>query len=235
MKLRLENLVFFLLIISLSSCGQRKVLPQTFEDTGKTMTNSSNNLNSKSVSGRYGDLSVAVDSLSQITGVYEFYNAWDDQYKEYMQINVFYFNGKLNGNIASIKTAWPTSEQKLSGKLTVKDDSVKLLLNEMPDGYAAIDFTKGDGFSHKITEPQKWKQIRVVKVSKAKLFNSPDSSHPRKGYLIQNDIVKVVFIENNGWLKIEFDKPNKRDNSLQAWINENQLFDIDPEKWKVVK
>lgn len=224
-----NSMPFFVLFFVLFSCGDNKVEINSQEIANNLEIDSLKDTNVKLASGRYGDLSIAVDTFKNVTGVYEFYNAWDDQYKEYMQINVFYFSGVLKGNSIEIKTAWPTSEQRLLGKLVKNNDSVSLSLNEMPDGYASVDFVKG--LTNKISEPKNWKQIRIVKQPKVRLFNSPDSLQPRKGYLIANDIVKVISVENKNWLKIEFSNKGDTKNLIYGWIQENTLYDIDPEKW----
>ncbi len=225
-----SSMLFFLLFFVLFSCGDNKPVIKSQEPADNLQIDSLKQAIVKLKPGRYGDLSVAVDTLNNVTGVYEFYNAWDEQYKEYMQVNVFYFAGVLKGNIVDIKTAWPTSEQRLSGKLLISNDSVRLSLNEMPDGYASVDFVKG--FSNKISEPKYWKQIRIVKLPKVRLFNSPDSSQPRKGYLIANDVVKVLSVENKNWLKIEFSSKGDTKNLIYGWIQEDALYGIDPENWQ---
>jgi hypothetical protein len=187
------------------------------------------------ISGKYGELSVAVDTNGLISGVYEFYNDWDNQLKEFMQTNVFYFMGTIaNDTTIRIKTAWPTSDQKLSGKITIHNKSnniyLKLLLNDMPDGYASANFVK-EGLIAKITEKKAWRQIRLIKASKARIFDSSDSSKPRKAYLVANDVVKILETKNNDWMKIEFNNKNNNAKSTFGWIKENVLYNTNLNNW----
>src|SRR6187455_3210567 len=70
--------------------------PGSDSDSVRTTMNSVQ-INSFTLSsGRYGETSLAIDSSNNITGVYEYYDGWNDGYKEYMQICKFYFSGKLS-------------------------------------------------------------------------------------------------------------------------------------------
>jgi hypothetical protein len=188
-------------------------------------------------SGIYQDISLAYDSSSKIvTGVYQYYDNWDEKYKEYLNVNVFYFFGIVNQNkTINIKGAWPTNKQQLNGKLSNNQNNdsifIGLHLDQQPLGYNDVDFTNNNGALMNLESLKKWIQIRIVKSPVAGLFNSPDSSALRKGYLVKTDIVKVFSKSENGWYNIEYNPKNNNSKSTIVWMREEDLYDIDPMKW----
>lgn len=181
-------------------------------------------------SGRYGDVSIAIDSLSNLTGVYEFYNAWDESFQEYLQINVFYFYGNLENGNNKITAGWPGIEDKIDGQFFSINDKIYLQLNEMPYGYAAVDFVTDSGYSAFLDSEKEWNQIRIIKSLKTFLYKIPDSTISTKAYLIKDDIVKVLAEGKNNWLKIEYNSASNRKSSV-GWINKNSLYSSDPISW----
>src|SRR6266536_3022048 len=188
-------------------------------------------------SGIYQDISLAYDSIGKtITGVYQYYDNWDENYKEYLDVNVFYFFGVVNYNvIINVKGAWPTNNQQINGKLFFhqrKDSNyIKLFLDKQPLGYNNVDFTKNDGVLMNIDNPKKWIQVRIIKSPVARLYSLPDSSTARKGYLVKNDIVKILSKNIGGWDNIEYNPKNDNMKSTVLWLREEDLYNIDPNKW----
>ena len=66
-------------------------------------------IQSDKLSGVYKDISIAIDSSNHlVTGVYEYYDKWDDHYKEFLDVNVFFFTGAITGgDVVSIRASWP--------------------------------------------------------------------------------------------------------------------------------
>src|SRR5690606_29229245 len=113
---------------------------------------------------------------------------WDEKYQEYLQMNVFYFYGKLVNGTYKITAGWPGIDEKIEGHVTSINDKIYLQLNDMPYGYASVDFVSDSGYSAFLDSEMEWKQIRIIKSQKAFLYKIPDSSVSTKAYLIEDDI-----------------------------------------------
>lgn len=95
-------------------------------------------------SGRFGDVSLA-NYGDTVTGIYEYYDKWDEKTKSYLDLNLIYFFGLFKNNNTLIQAGWPgnpisTGELKFSDQFTIK-------LKDQPDGYAAVDFVISGYFS----------------------------------------------------------------------------------------
>jgi hypothetical protein len=180
------------------------------------------------VSGVYGDVSISFDSgRNLVTGVYEYYDKWNPKYKDFTDINVFYFFGQFEGDsIVKIKAGWPGISQRLFGKIIFSgNSSIRISLNDQPYGYNAVNFRKLDGVEFNFSYKKDWKEIRMVKNQRAHLFDLPDSAWIRKGYLVKDDIVKILSFSNKGWAEIEYSSPGMSDNVRHSWIRKEVLFD----------
>jgi hypothetical protein len=182
------------------------------------------------VSGKYSEVSIAVDKDLTVTGVYEFYNAWDNKLKEYTQICTFYFHGHYNKGDSSvaIQWGWPDEEKQLAGRLNINDQSEKLkigiILSRTPDCYALYNF-RTDWHDRKLDTIKNWIQIRIVKADKAKLYESSDSTKMKRAYLVKGNVVKVL--EKSGdWYSIEYNPPNSS-KSYFGWLKEGDLYKVD--------
>lgn len=222
-------LVILAMLMCFTSCHQNGKMRNPRSLSGRAATTALDNQRLH-LAGRYENISVAIDSSGLLTGVYEYYNAWDSHFKEYMQINVFYFTGMLQGNRAKIETAWPTSDQRIDGVIEFGEDTLKLILKEMPDGYASDAFT--EGVVKRLTSSHDWSQIGIVKSPKVYLLNEPDSFRSRNaGYLVKYDIVKIISKSNDNWVRVEFSKKNVWTQSVVGWIMLRSIYSYDAAKW----
>jgi hypothetical protein len=167
----------------------------------------------KSYSGVYGDISLAVYN-KKITGVYEYYDNWSKKDNEFLDINIFYFDGILtNDSVALITASWPPTGQKMTGIIEFPNDSktnspyLKIRLNDQPLGYNDVDFTQGNGVKMILTEHKDWIAVRLITQDKCITFNSPNDDSVRKSYLIKNDIVKVLKEGPGEFEKVEYKSP----------------------------
>ncbi|WEK37964.1 MAG: SH3 domain-containing protein [Candidatus Pseudobacter hemicellulosilyticus] len=185
----------------------------------------------KLIPGSYGEASVAIDENNLVTGFYGYYDAWDEKYQEFTKLCLFYFKGQFrNDSTIRILTAWPTTEQRLTGTLIIKENGINIVLNDIPYGYAAVDFTDKYGYSRALEDKRSWVEIRIVQSKKAPLFSAPDSTRQLNAYLIANDVVKVV-ARKDKWYEVEYAVPGSSNKPLIAWIPDSLLYDKDPEKW----
>jgi hypothetical protein len=167
--------------------------------------------------GMYNEISLAIDNHT-ITGTYQYYDKWNEKLKEFIDINVFYFQGSfVSDSMAIITAGWP-GVQKLTGKLIFsKDSSVTIFLSEQPYGYNDVDFSSKRGVTKGIRKTMPWHKI-VLLSDKTRFFNAPDSSSIRKGYLVKGDIVKVLQTINANWEEIDYSSPIALDKNTRYWI-----------------
>ena len=177
-------------------------------------------------SGVYGDVSIALD-FDTISGVYEYYDKWDEASKQFMDVNVFYFFGIINNDSALIKAAWPGNDL-ITGVYTF-EDSIKILLKDQPYGYAAFDFTR-KGYSSKLTRKTDWKQVRIVNASKSYLHKMPDATQKTEVYVVSEDIVKIIE-KKSDWVLIEFNPITTPSKKYVGWISNKDLYPLDPATW----
>lgn len=184
--------------------------------------------------GFYREFSLSIDSSGQITGVYEYYDHWDEKAKEFLDINLLYIAGHIGqDSVAQINGSWPDSDQHLKGRLrffrTEGRNEIEINFDKEPNGYNDVSFRKG--VIRVLEIPKKWIEVRIVKTSKAHLFNQPDSSTIRKGYLIRNNIVKVIAVSNEGWFQVEYNPVDNHNKSSIFWMRSQDLYGVDPTKW----
>jgi hypothetical protein len=86
-----------------------------------------------------------------------------------------------------------------------------------------------------LSKQKNWIQIRIIKLPKARFFDTPDSLRERKGYLIKNDVVKVLSKNTGGWYNIEYNPVNSSTKSTYGWLREEDFYDIDLLKWDNLK
>ncbi|MDI3319191.1 hypothetical protein [Pinibacter soli] len=236
------SFLFFCILIC--SCGnQLKEQDNTSNQTvtsglvAKSMKDTvSQNIFGDLVSGSYGDISLAFGKDNVLTGVYEYYDNWDENSKEYANINVFYFYGEKSGDsVFVIHAGWPGNDQSLSGKLVygnvAPNPYIKVILNDQPNGYNDVDFTDSAGVKTSLTKSKKWIEVRLVKSVKARVYNSADSSTIRKGYLVKNDVLKLISKQDDGWDQVEYNPKGNDNKSSIFWIKEDDLYNVDSSKW----
>jgi len=218
------------------SCNSFTQSPAVVSDQEIRSKGKASKLNKNFPSGIYEDISLAHDTITKtVTGVYQYYDNWNEHFREYLDVNVFYFSGKeVESDTINVKAFWPDNDEKIQGRLIIgtKHDSgyLQLHLNKQPLGYNDVDFTKASGVLMKFEKPRKWFEIRIIKSAIAKIYSLPDSLAVRKGYLIRKDVVKLLS-KKNGWCYIEYNPKNDNTKSAQYWLREEDLFSINVDNW----
>lgn len=179
-----------------------------------------------------GDITVAVhDNI--VTGVYQYYDKWNEQYQEYTDINVFYIYGHCQGGSCDITTRESAGEKVIKGRLFFLENSrkLKMVLEEMHNGYATIDFTKDTpGNIFPMQQQLTATEIRVVKTPKAFLYNHTPAGYVlRKGYLVKENVVRVT-AEMEGFVAVTYKSP-ATGKTINYVIKKGDLYPIDPEIW----
>ncbi|QEC76509.1 hypothetical protein [Mucilaginibacter ginsenosidivorax] len=179
-----------------------------------------------------GDITINING-GVLTGVYEYYDNWDDQFKEYRNINVFYIYGTSSDGVNyKINTIWPGDSEGISGILSFTGNKkIKIILNSQPLGYASFDFTANtvkNIFSLKASSTATG--IRLIKPAKAPLYNYDGKAFiKRNGYLIKGNIVTLLST-NNEFAQISYHSPTTDKNAIY-WLNTIDLYDANPALW----
>lgn len=105
-----------------------------------------------------------------------------------------------------------------------KGGLITIFLNEQPDEYNAVNFQSNRGVDFILKEKKDWVQISLVKSLKARLFDDADSATSRKGYLVKEDLVKIIAFKKSGWVEVEYSRPGFSDKSIRAYIREETLY-----------
>jgi hypothetical protein len=179
----------------------------------------------KLTSGKYGDVSIAVNG-DTVTGVYEYYDKWNQSAKQFTDINVFYFYGRLSNGQFPIKVSWP-GEDVMSGTIT-HGVGIKLNLEDQPNGYAAVDFVSV-GYQATNTAIKNWIGIGLIKSEKSYLYKLPTIEKTRI-YMVKEDVVKIVE-KAQGWSRVEYNPPSNPGKVFTGWIIDSDLYNQDPGKW----
>lgn len=172
-------------------------------------------------SGTYDELLVGYDPDSRVVSGYFNSQTGGGQFT-----CIFYFQGKWEGSLAKIESFFPeTPREKILGQLISSHPAeISLSLQEEPGGcwnaspQHFADPKEPAEFSLMRAYP--WKSVRVVKIKKAYLFDTPKSAIHRKAYLVQGDAVGVRSL-SDGWLQIDYtagDKP------VSAWMQESAFY-----------
>jgi hypothetical protein len=212
--------LYSLLIVCALNCaniekGKKEVYSE--EDDNRQTT--------KLESGKYGDVSIAV-SGDTVTGVYEYYDKWNESAKQFTDVNVFYFFGRLSNGKIAIKSGWP-GEELISGLITY-DGGIRLALKDQPNGYAAVDF-EGEGYKFEKTANRKWQRIGIIRADKAYLHQAPSLEKTRI-FVVANDVVKIIE-KVQGWSRVEYSPLTNSSKIFTGWIQDSDLYSIDPDKW----
>jgi hypothetical protein len=179
-----------------------------------------------------GDITIAVNG-GVLTGAYEYYDNWDDQFKEYRDINVFYIYGSSSDGVNyKINTIWPGDKEGILGTVSfIGNKKIKIILNSQPLGYASFDFhgnTTKNIFSLKASSMGT--EVRLIKQAKAPLYNYDGKTFiKRKGYLVKSNIV-MLLSTNNGYSKILYHSPPTGKTAVY-WLSITDLYDANPALW----
>lgn len=192
--------------------------------------NKENTYNRDVVAGIYNNVSLAI-SNDTITGSFEYYEKWNPQIKDYENVCLFFFYGIYSSDTINIKVKWPGDDSLIKGKIFMSKNpsTLKIILNEQPNGFAAFDL-ENDGYSSNLITAKQWSGIRLVSAQKVYLRPTEQSNNTGKLiYIVKNDIVKVLK-RNNANFFVEYSSP-RTGKSYFGWINQTDLYDINPDKW----
>ncbi len=170
-------------------------------------------------SGTYGELNIAVEPFTnRIMGFYENHTGMDDETKKPRFSCIFYFEGRINNNVAVINSYHPLSKSEAkSGQLQhIDSETISIKLSEDHGGCGNVQHFSEEPVKFKIDTPEDWIQIRYADKDKAYFYSDYNAITRKSSYILKGDVVYVDKIINksahciyfgdkkiSGWIKIE--------------------------------
>jgi len=181
-----------------------------------------------------GQITISINN-GVLTGVYEYYDKWNENYKEYMDINIVYIYGyNSNGLNYKITSISPGNNEIINGVCDFTNDykTLRIVLKDQPPGYASFDFTKDTKDNlFSLKSSNKFSGVRIVKSKKTALYDYDGQTFiKRKAYLVKGDIVTLLDSLKE-YSKISYHSFST-DKTNMYWINHEDLYEANPELWK---
>ena len=167
-------------------------------------------------SGDYGELKLAYDKTTkQVTGFYENGTGVDEQTGNPKFICVFYIEGKLLKNKATIETYYPLDTTIIRGELIIDAKKIKIHLDSEHGGCWNVQHFTDESTTFSMDESKQWIQVRYAIRDRAYFYSEKKESSKNKSYVLKGNIVYIEKIERNwaycsyvgkkttrGWIKV---------------------------------
>jgi len=188
-------------------------------------------------SGYYSPVYIGINNKKgELTGFFDEKTGWDENIQAPKFTCAFYIFGKeIDNNKYKIRTWYPGRESNdayIDGEITfIKRENqlqIHMILEEEPGGCwnaYPLDTEEGDLFD--ITKSGQWSEIRVVSSDKAYFHKEPNPETKQKSYVTKYDILRI-YDKQKRWVLAEFEGKK----ITRAWIKEDDLFNLYPEKMK---
>lgn len=178
------------------------------------------------LAGKYGNIAICIDSNSQISGSYEYYDKWNESFSEFMNICKFYFLGrKVSDSVFLLDIFESGKNGKMEGKLLVngKDSGLCIALI-YPDGPLCFSEANFEiGVTGCLNANFNWLEERLIDDKQVFLYSQPNEHEKLKSFLIRGDNVKIVEYGKDGWVKVSYSKFGDYSRQSFYWIKENSL------------
>jgi hypothetical protein len=178
------------------------------------------NSNTPVIPGYYDDMLIAYNPANEmITGYFESATGFDEETRSPRFTCIFYLEGRLENNEASLKTYYPadTSGDLIVGSIKVNaENSISIKLPEEHGGCWNVFHFADSAVNFRLTTPEKWLEIRFVEARKTYFYSSSNENARSDSYLVRGDVVRIdsianewvhgIFVgnkETKGWLKTE--------------------------------
>jgi hypothetical protein len=169
-------------------------------------------------SGNYDGLIVGYEPKSNIVSGYFNSETGNGQFT-----CMFYLKGKFENNHAKIESYFPGIEKdKILGQLSAPVPTRLLISLKKEHGgcWNVRHFADRNPADFDLIKGYPWKSVRVVRAAKAYFYDSPQTEHHRKAYLIESDGVGVRS-KKNGWLEVDYTSNEK---PVSGWMKESAFF-----------
>ena len=149
--------------------------------------------------GKYGNVSIALEN-DTVTGAYEYYDKWNSADEYFENVNVFRFKGVLSGDSSVI--AWDEGDGEVrSGKLIWDMDTIVLMLDSQPYGYAAVDFVR-EGYRASLDCKKKWSVVEFISEGTVSIYKTAALEEVK--YLTQSFPVIKYLLADSGVAYVEY-------------------------------
>lgn len=179
-------------------------------------------------SGNYEELDIAYNPQTHmLTGYFESSTGFDEQTEQAKFSCIFYLEGKLSGNKATVKTLYTRQplDDVITGKLEVADN--KTIKIHLPDEHGGCwnvqHFADAEPAVFTFDQAQPWIEIRYVQSDKVSFFDRPGAAAPRKAYLVKGDVVRISKLQD-GFALCSYTGGKKE---TTGWVNLKELNAIE--------
>lgn len=170
------------------------------------------------VSGDYGDLSLAFDPVQKtVTGHYESYTGYDEATKQPRFSCIFYLEGKVERNSATVTTYYPgeKNEDAIQGtlKLLGAGKATLQLATDHGGCWNVQSFTSPIEFT--LAKKENWIASKFSQQDKLYFYSEKNEAKKLRSYIIKGNIVFIEKIEGDwafckyygkvvtaGWMKV---------------------------------
>jgi hypothetical protein len=169
-------------------------------------------------SGNYGGLIVGYELKGNIVSGYFNSETGNGQFT-----CMFYLKGKFENNLAKVESYFPGIENdKILGQLFAPAPTHLLISLKKEHGgcWNVWHFADQTPADFDLIKAYPWKSVRVVRAAKAYFYDSPQTAHHRKAYLVKSDGVGVRS-QKNGWLEVDYARTEK---PVSGWMKESDFF-----------
>ena len=193
----MRKLCFYLMLLSTNASGQSLL-----------------------ISGDYnGELKLAYDkNTKQVTGFYDSSTGVDEKTGNPKFTCVFYIEGKLLKNKATIESYYPLDTTIIRGELIVDAKEIKIHLNSEQGGCWNVQpFTDGSA-TFSMDESKQWIQVRYAIRDRVYFYSEKKESSKNKSYILKGNIVYIEKIDQDWAYCSYFGK-----RTTKGWIKVNEL------------
>jgi len=172
------------------------------------------------ISGDYnGELKLAYDKTTkQVTGFYDSSTGVDKQTGNPKFTCVFYIEGKLLKNKATIESYYPLDTTIIRGELIVDAKEIKIHLDSEHGGCWNVQpFTDGSA-TFSMDESKQWIQVRYAIRDRVYFYSEKKESSKNKSYILKGNIVYIEKIDQDWAYCSYFGK-----RTTKGWIKVNEL------------
>jgi hypothetical protein len=153
-----------------------------------------NTLYAQVTPGTYSDgLTIAYNKDTKVvTGCFENYSGLDDDGDPKFSC-IFYIEGKLTGNTATIKTYYPADadDDIIMGTLQVNGNSLVIKLPEEHGGCWNVQHFADEPVTFKLETKSNWIAVRYANKDKVYFYKMPLDTAKHQPFVLRGDVVYV--------------------------------------------
>ncbi len=153
------------------------------------------------ISGEYDSgLKLAFDKkTNMLTGYFENYTGFDEETGSPKFSCIFYLQGTITGSQFKVYTYYPndTSDSIKGNIQLISDKDVSIKLFEEHGGCWNVQHFADEQVKFSLEKQIAWTQIRFITTEKTYFYSDKSLATKQKSYLVKNDFVCIVKIEDD--------------------------------------